>query len=164
MNTAFLVTKICNYKDLLAVYCNPSKTDKFLVGLPLKVTRNFLLLYLLSSDMQFDRICLCSIKTIYRIEKESTYLRKLPYCVPKNMTFINDPWNDLLSYAERKKLVVKVTLNTNSSPIYGISQQHTEKTFTFRIVNQEGETVKIVNVDCNDVETLVFEGINLQAN
>ena len=165
MNAEFLVEEICNDKGFLAVYYNPSKPDHFFVGIPLKVTNNFLLLYLLSTDMHWGEVCLCSTKSVYRIEKNSMYLRQLSSTFPEMTNYnFTDPWHECLQYAEVHNLVIRITFFHKEKVLRGIPLQHTENGITIKRINKKGEAGRIYNIDCSKVATLICEGTILQNN
>ena len=53
-----------------------------------------------------------------------------------------------------------MTFYTNNSIVRGIPLQHTEKYVMLKKVNDEGDTAEIFNIDCNNVATLICEGIS----
>ncbi len=72
---------------LLAVYCNETDTNTFIVGKVLAADQDYIMLSLFAPDGSRDGFCLCAWERIFCIETDSRYLIDLGKCLPECQTW-----------------------------------------------------------------------------
>ena len=113
-------------KILTAVYNNRNAYDSFSVGYVLVVTEEEMLLARISPRVEFDGYAVCRVDTIFRIETDGAYLRKvellwkiLVVAVPVDTPFIDEPLMDLLQFAADNHINTSICLEEGSCIIGG---------------------------------------------
>lgn len=144
-------------KDLIAIYCNQVFPNNFLVGNILSSNDDCLLLSLIDPDSNYDGLCLCSTKYIFRIEKNSQYLQKLEknYSFLGNQHYENDPWDMFLEYAEKQKHIIQVKGLTGKRIMFGMPISHSTDMFIVKRIHLDATWGHVFRIRRDKVSLLV---------
>lgn len=157
MESMYFPSELLNSKDLIAIYCNKQSTDNFLVGQILTSDSQDLLLSLISPDSCVDGFCLCSVKSIFRIEQDSQYLRdmKTSLCSITPHRFESNPWDAILEYAEEHKFVIQIKGFSGKRIILGIPVRHSKDMVAIHRVYSDGTQGNILRINRDKIALLV---------
>ena len=141
--------------DLVAVYCNQQATDRFLVGRMVMLGNDALLLCLISPDMEFDGLCLCMSHSIFRIEQNSQYLKRMnklfiPYVTEH---FAEQPWDYFLRIAEKGNMTIHI-LDRFGKKVVGVPIKHTMGTVNIRCKHSNGPLTYVMQMKRHDVSLM----------
>jgi len=152
MNTWFdFVDKNC----LLAVYIDENDTSKFLVGSIWGADGKWIGLDLYSEESVADGICICAGDSVYRIERESEYLKgmRVPDGVSEKCD--SDMWNVFLDSAELNKDVIQITFNDKRRKLYGIPIRHMKDCVVLCRIYVNGNIGNEISVNKSDIKLIV---------
>ncbi len=95
--------------ETIAFYTNRQNTEKFLVGQVMRSGED-IVLQLISPDNEFDGVCFCPQRSIFRIEVDTQYLKNMPQYHPRsvNTVFGENIWDDYLRYVESARVNVDI--------------------------------------------------------
>lgn len=72
-----ILKEICNNKEMASLYTNRNNVDCFIFGQVLCVNELYLAISAVSPDGFFDGIIMKTVQSVFRIEKESQYSKKM---------------------------------------------------------------------------------------
>lgn len=144
-----LNSNMLNRNTLLAVYCNNSSTDKFIVGYPVAVGVDFIILSLIDKDANYDGLSLCFAASVFRIEYGSNYLAKLQHKLPEEPTwsFTGDPCEYYLTDLENNRRIVEIKDESGSRLMFGILLSHTETSLRVQSVTPAGKHGTVYEIE-----------------
>lgn len=98
--------------SLLAVYVNSQRTDRFIVGSAQAADDKCAILSLYDSSGKPDGIGLILLDSVYRLEKDTIYLKKLDIDLTHGARFLtcDNVWNYFLNMATVQQRLLTITM------------------------------------------------------
>lgn len=130
-----------NKNSLLAVYCNSSATDKFLVGYAVAANKTHIILSKIDQEANYDGLSLCAASSIFRIEYGNNYLSELLLKISEKpvWNYDGDPVEYYLTSLEQGRRVVEIMDEDGSRLTFGIILGHTQSTLRIQGMTSTGE-------------------------
>lgn len=124
---------------LLSLYRNPQHAERFLVGQCIICDQQEILMSSYEETGAWDGFCLCKTSSIFRIERQTAYLRGLTHSTSPwiQVEAIGDAWASFWNLAITNKLIVQIQYKINKT-MYGFPITFTENTVKIQRVCRDG--------------------------
>lgn len=160
-------------RELVSVYVNLDEQEHFAVGYVMKVLEEQVLLLNVGLHGDFDGYTAIYISDIYRIERESQYLKKIKDLCLFDISDVfkieddNTPILSVINTSIKKKIVIKLLLLSSNNVIVGYITDINDYSINILQVDDYGYTdgytvvkyedivqICIGDLDCRDVDIL----------
>ncbi len=145
---------------LLAVYCNETDTNTFIVGKVLTADQDGIMLSLFAPDGSRDGFCLCAWERIFCIETDSRYLIDLEKCLPECQTWDGNPWDLFLDYARTHQRIIQLEDFQGKRIMFGIPVSYTQDTLAIRRVCLDGRQGEIYRLKRKNIAMMICDSID----